>query len=41
MPFGGEQNSGLGRFGAAGVIEAFTTEHWIGPAHPAHLSLLT
>lgn len=29
MPFGGEKNSGLGRFGAAGVIEDFTTEHWI------------
>ncbi|MGV6873247.1 hypothetical protein ACUSIJ_11225 [Pseudochelatococcus sp. B33] len=29
MPFGGEKNSGLGRFGAHGVIEDFTTEHWI------------
>lgn len=29
MPFGGEKNSGLGRFGDAGVIESFTTEHWI------------
>jgi aldehyde dehydrogenase (NAD+) len=29
MPFGGEKNSGVGRFGAAGVIEDFTTEHWI------------
>jgi aldehyde dehydrogenase (NAD+) len=29
MPFGGEKNSGLGRFGTEGVIDAFTTEHWI------------
>ncbi len=29
MPFGGEKNSGLGRFGATGVIEDFTTQHWI------------
>ena len=29
MPFGGEKNSGLGRFGAEGVIGDFTTEHWI------------
>lgn len=29
LPFGGEKNSGLGRFGSAGVIEEFTTEHWI------------
>lgn len=29
MPFGGEKNSGLGRFGATAMIEEFTTEHWI------------
>ncbi|MDY0749006.1 aldehyde dehydrogenase family protein [Paucibacter sp. R3-3] len=29
MPFGGEKNSGLGRFGSEGVIDSFTTEHWI------------
>ncbi|MBD8880855.1 aldehyde dehydrogenase family protein [Rhodanobacter sp. 7MK24] len=29
MPFGGEKNSGLGRFGAMGLIEEFTTEHWV------------
>ena len=29
MPFGGTKNSGSGRFGAEGVIEQFTTEHWI------------
>jgi aldehyde dehydrogenase (NAD+) len=33
MPFGGEKNSGLGRFGTEGVIEAFTTEHWISVQH--------
>jgi len=27
--FGGEKNSGIGRFGAEGVIGDFTTEHWI------------
>jgi aldehyde dehydrogenase (NAD+) len=29
MPFGGDKNSGVGRFGSRGVIETFTTEHWI------------
>ncbi|QWA11968.1 aldehyde dehydrogenase family protein [Sodalis ligni] len=29
MPFGGEKNSGLGRFGAQGLIDDLTTEHWI------------
>ena len=33
MPFGGEKNSGLGRFGTDGVIDAFTTEHWISVQH--------
>jgi aldehyde dehydrogenase (NAD+) len=33
MPFGGEKNSGLGRFGALGVVEDFTTEHWISVQH--------
>jgi aldehyde dehydrogenase (NAD+) len=33
MPFGGERNSGLGRFGTDGVIDAFTTEHWISVQH--------
>ncbi|WP_426231673.1 aldehyde dehydrogenase family protein [Pararhizobium sp. DWP3-4] len=33
MPFGGEKNSGLGRFGASGVVEDFTTEHWISVQH--------
>lgn len=33
MPFGGEKNSGLGRFGAEGVIDELTTEHWISVQH--------
>jgi aldehyde dehydrogenase (NAD+) len=33
LPFGGEKNSGLGRFGANGVLQAFTTEHWISVQH--------
>ncbi len=33
MPFGGEKNSGLGRFGTEGVIDAFTSEHWISVQH--------
>ncbi|MEM5299723.1 aldehyde dehydrogenase family protein [Burkholderia sp. JPY481] len=33
MPFGGEKNSGLGRFGAEGLIAEFTTEHWISVQH--------
>jgi aldehyde dehydrogenase (NAD+) len=37
MPFGGEKNSGLGRFGAEGVIDAFTTEHWISVQHSTPL----
>lgn len=28
--FGGEKNSGLGRFNGEWAIEAFTTDHWIG-----------
>lgn len=33
LPFGGEKNSGLGRFGSHGVIDSFTTEHWISVQH--------
>lgn len=33
MPFGGEKNSGLGRFGSQGVIDSFTTQHWISIQH--------
>lgn len=28
--FGGEKNSGLGRFNGEWAIEEFTTDHWIG-----------
>ncbi len=28
-PFGGEKNSGLGRFGGDWIIEEFTTDHWV------------
>jgi len=33
MPFGGEKNSGLGRFGSRAMIEELTTEHWISIQH--------
>jgi aldehyde dehydrogenase (NAD+) len=29
MPFGGEKNSGLGRFGSRAMIDEMTTEHWL------------
>ena len=32
-PFGGEKNSGLGRFGGHWVIDEFTTDHWITVQH--------
>jgi aldehyde dehydrogenase (NAD+) len=28
-PFGGEKNSGIGRFGGEWVMQEFTTDHWI------------
>ena len=33
VPFGGEKNSGLGRFGDKWVIEEFTTDHWVTVQH--------
>lgn len=33
LPFGGDRNSGLGRFGSAGMIQAFTSAHWISIQH--------
>lgn len=33
MPFGGEKNSGLGRFGSEGLIHELTTEHWMSVQH--------
>ncbi|KAB0265575.1 aldehyde dehydrogenase family protein [Microvirga brassicacearum] len=32
-PFGGEKNSGIGRFNGKWGIEAFTTDHWITIQH--------
>ena len=32
-PFGGEKNSGIGRFNGRWGIEAFTTDHWITLQH--------
>lgn len=32
-PFGGEKNSGLGRFNGRWSIEEFTTVHWISVQH--------
>jgi aldehyde dehydrogenase (NAD+) len=32
-PFGGEKNSGIGRFGGDWAIESFTTDHWITVQH--------
>lgn len=31
--FGGEKNSGIGRFGGEWAIEEFTTDHWISVQH--------
>lgn len=32
-PFGGEKNSGIGRFGGLWAVEAFTTDHWVTLQH--------
>jgi aldehyde dehydrogenase (NAD+) len=32
-PFGGEKNSGIGRFGGDWIIDEFTTDHWITIQH--------
>lgn len=32
-PFGGEKNSGIGRFNGEWVLEEFTTAHWISMQH--------
>jgi len=35
-PFGGEKNSGIGRFGGQWAIEAFTTDQWVTLQHEFH-----
>jgi aldehyde dehydrogenase (NAD+) len=35
-PFGGEKNSGIGRFGGIWAVEAFTTDHWVTVQHAPH-----
>jgi aldehyde dehydrogenase (NAD+) len=32
-PFGGEKNSGIGRFNGRWAVQAFTTEHWVTIQH--------
>jgi aldehyde dehydrogenase (NAD+) len=32
-PFGGEKNSGIGRFGGDWAVEAFTTDKWVTVQH--------
>lgn len=32
-PFGGEKNSGIGRFGGDWIIDEFTTPHWVTVQH--------
>lgn len=32
-PFGGEKNSGIGRFGGAWAVDAFTTDQWVTVQH--------
>jgi acyl-CoA reductase-like NAD-dependent aldehyde dehydrogenase len=40
-PFGGEKNSGLGRFGGQWVIDEVTRTHWISVQHAPRISVLT
>jgi aldehyde dehydrogenase (NAD+) len=32
-PFGGEKNSGIGRFGGEWIMRELTTDHWITVQH--------
>jgi aldehyde dehydrogenase (NAD+) len=38
-PFGGEKNSGLGRFGGEWIINEFTRDHWVTVRHEKALYL--
>jgi aldehyde dehydrogenase (NAD+) len=31
--FGGEKNSGIGRFGGEWAVNEFTTDHWVSVQH--------
>ena len=33
VPFGGEKNSGIGRFGGDWIIDEFTSAHWVSVQH--------
>lgn len=35
VPFGGEKNSGIGRFGGEWIIDEFTAAHWVSVQHVA------
>jgi aldehyde dehydrogenase (NAD+) len=36
-PFGGEKNSGIGRYGGDWIMQEFTTDHWVTARHaPRH-----
>jgi aldehyde dehydrogenase (NAD+) len=34
-PFGGEKNSGIGRFGGEWILREMTTDHWVTVRHAA------
>jgi aldehyde dehydrogenase (NAD+) len=35
-PFGGEKNSGIGRFGGEWILQEMTTDHWVTVTHEPH-----
>ena len=36
VPFGGEKNSGLGRFNGRWILEEMTRTHWTSVQHAPH-----
>ncbi|BBD01502.1 aldehyde dehydrogenase family protein [Sphingobium sp. YG1] len=40
-PFGGEKNSGMGRFGGDWIIEELTTTHWVTVRRPARVPVIS